>query len=160
MRIGEEVRSPLIPVGGADAILALEALEALRYLEYLRPGGVVIMNKRIQHPTIETAGHMKDKVAKYMSADDVLSRISQVTDKIAVIDALEIAKQAGNALTENIVMLGALSTLEAFPLPEDSLRRSISDNVPRKAIEVNLTAFELGKRAAHEMLCNIVKCRD
>jgi len=160
MRIGEEVRSPLIPIGGADAILALEALEALRYIEYLKPGGVVVMNKRIQHPTIETGEHMKDKVSKYMSADDVKSRISQVTDKIAVIDALEIAKKAGNALTENIVMLGALSTLEAFPVPEESLKKSIADNVPKKAVDVNLKAFELGKQAAHEMLCNIVKCRD
>jgi len=160
MRIGEEVRSPLIPVGGADAILALEALEALRYVEYLKPGGVVVMNKRIQHPIIETAAHMKDKVAKYMSADEVRSRISQVTDKIAVIDALGIAEQAGNTLTENIVMLGALSTLEAFPVPEDSLRKSISEIVPKKAVDVNLKAFDLGKRAAHDTLCNIVKCRD
>lgn len=160
MRIGEEVRSPLIPIGSADAILALEALEALRYIEYLKPGGVVVLNKRIQHPTIETSAHMKDKVAKYMSADDVKSRISQVTDKIAVIDALEIAKKAGNALTENIVMLGALSTLEVFPVPEDALKKSIAENVPKKAVDVNLKAFDLGKQAAHEMLCNIVKCRD
>ena len=160
MRIGEEVRSPLIPIGGADAILALEALEALRYVEYLKPGGVVMMNKRVQHPTIETVAHMKDKVANYMSAEDVKSRISQVTDKIAVIDAIEIAKQAGNILTENIVMLGALSTLEAFPVSEEALRKSVAENVPKKAVEVNLKAFDLGKQAAHEMLCNIVKCRD
>lgn len=160
MRIGEEVRSPLIPIGGADAILSLEALEALRYIEYLKPGGVVIMNSRIQHPTIETQAHTKDKIAKYMSTDDVKARLSQVTDKIATLDALEIAKKAGNPLTENIVMLGALSTLEAFPVPEEALRKSVADNVPKKAVEVNLKAFELGKQAAHETLCNIVKCRE
>jgi len=160
MRIGEEVRSPLIPVGGADAILALEALEALRYIEYLKPGGVVVLNSRIQHPTIETTAHMKDKAVKYTSAEDVKSRIAQVTDKIAVIDALDIAKKAGNALTENMVMLGALSTLESFPVPEESLKKSVAENVPKKAVDVNLKAFELGKQAAHEMLCNIVKCRD
>jgi indolepyruvate ferredoxin oxidoreductase beta subunit len=160
MRIGDEVRSPLIPVGGADAILSLEALEALRYVEYLKPGGVVLMNSRIQHPIIETQAHAKDKVAKYMSAEEVKSRLSQVTDKVAMIDALEIARQAGNPLTENIVMLGALSTLDAFPVPEDALRRSVSENVPKKAVEVNLKAFDLGKKAAHEMLCNIVKCRE
>lgn len=159
MRIGDEVRSPLIPIAGADAILALEALEALRYVEYLKPGGVVLMNKRIQHPIIETIGHMKDKTAMYMSVEDVKARLSQVTDKVAAIDALEIAKKAGNALAENIVMLGALSTLEAFPVPEESLKKSISENVPKKAIEVNLRAFDLGKQAAYENLCNIVKCR-
>jgi indolepyruvate ferredoxin oxidoreductase beta subunit len=160
MRIGDEVRSPLIPIGGADAIISLDALEALRYVEYLRPGGIVLMNSRIQRPTIETAAHTKDKTAKYLSVEDVRSRLSQVTDKIATIDALEIAKNAGNALTENVVMLGALSTLEAFPVPEDMLKKSVSENVPKKAVEVNLKAFDLGKKAARDILCNMVKCRE
>jgi indolepyruvate ferredoxin oxidoreductase, beta subunit len=160
MRIGEEVRSPLIPIGGADAILSLEALEALRYVEYLRPGGVVLMNSRIQKPIIETAAHTKDRTAKYMSVEDVRTRISQVTDKIAVLDALDIARKAGNPLTENIVMLGALSTLESFPVPEENLKKSISENVPPKAVEVNLRAFDLGRKAAYDLLCNMVKCRE
>jgi indolepyruvate ferredoxin oxidoreductase beta subunit len=159
MRIGEEIRSPLIPVGGADALLALEALEALRYVEYLRPGGIVLMNSRVQHPVSETEEHMRDKVARYMSADDVRARLLQVTDKVSLIDALGTARRAGNALTENIVMLGALSTVEAFPVPEDALRRSVEDNVPKKAVEVNLRAFDLGKETAYSHLCNLVKCR-
>ena len=159
MRISEDVRSPLIPIGSADAILALDALEALRYVEYLRPGGVVVMNSRIQHPIIETNEHTKDKAARYMSAGDVKARLSEVTDKVAVIDALELGKKAGNPLTENIVMLGALATLEDFPVPEEALRKSISENVPKKAVEVNLRAFELGKQFAFDTLCNIVKCR-
>jgi len=159
MRIGEDIRSPLIPIGGADAILALDALEALRYVEYLAPGGVVVMNSRVQHPIIETGAHMKDRTVTYMSVEDVKKKLLQVTDRIAVINALEIAKKAGNPLTENVVMLGALSTLEAFPVPEESLKKSISDNVPKKAVDVNLRAFDLGKAAAYEHLCNIVKCK-
>lgn len=159
MRIGEDIQSPLIPVGGADAQLALEALEALRYVEYLKPGGVVLMSLRIQHPVVETAAHVKDKTTKYMSAETVRERIAQVTDKIAVIDALSIANQAGNPLTENIVMLGALSTLEAFPVPEVALKQSIAEHVPPKAIDVNLRAFDMGKKVAYDNLCKIVKCR-
>lgn len=160
MRIGDEIRSPLIPIGGADALLALEALEALRFVEYLRPGGIVLMNSRVQHPVSETAKHMRDKEARYFSAADVRSRLSQVTDKISVIDALSIAKQAGSPLTENMVMLGALSTVEAFPVPEEALRGSVAENVPKKAVEANLKAFELGKREARGQLCSVVKCRD
>lgn len=159
MRIGEDIRSPLIPIGSADAILALDALEALRYVEYLRPGGVVVMNTRVQHPIIETNAHTKDKTARFMSATDVKTRLSKVTDKVALIDALELGKKAGNPLTENIVMLGALATLENFPVPEDALRKSISENVPKKAVDVNLKAFELGKLSAFDSLCNMVKCR-
>jgi len=159
MRIGEEIQSPLIPIGGADAILALEALEALRYVEYLRQGGVVLMNSRVQHPVIETKEHMRDKTAQYLSSDLVRERLSQLTDKIAVIDALKIAKEAGNPLTENIVMLGAIATLEDFPVPIDVLKESIRENVPAKAVEANLKAFEMGKKASYDILCNIVKCR-
>lgn len=159
MRIGERIRSPLIPVAGADAILALEALEALRYIEYLKPGGIVLLNTRIQHPIIETLGLTKDKTGKYMSAEEVARRISQVTDKVAPIDALGVAKKAGNALTENVVMLGALSTLEALPIPEDALEKSISDNVPKRAVEANIKAFRLGREAAHDRLCRLVKCK-
>ncbi len=160
MRIGEDVRSPLIPIGSADAILSLEALEALRYVEYLRPGGVVLMNSRIQRPVVETKAHTQDKTARYMTVEDVKSRVSQVTDKIATLDALELAKKAGNPLTENVVMLGALSTLDTFPVPEQALKKSISENVPKKAVEVNLKAFDLGRRAAYDLLCNMVKCRE
>ncbi len=159
MRIGEEIRSPLIPIGGADALLALDALEALRYIEYLSPGGVVLMNSRLQHPIIETGAHMKDKVGKYMSAEDVRSRLAQVTDKIAMVDALGTAKKAGNPLTENMVMLGAITALEAFPVPIDALRQSIAENVPKKAVDVNLKAFDLGRQEAYDLLCNMVKCR-
>ena len=159
MRIGEEIMSPLITIGGADALLALEALEALRYVEYLQPGGVVLMNSRIQRPISETAVHIKDKAIKYMSVEDVKNRLGQVTDKISAVDALGIANKAGNPLTENIVMLGALSTLEAFPVPESALKDSVAANVPKKAVEVNLKAFDLGKEAAFEHLCSLVKCR-
>jgi indolepyruvate ferredoxin oxidoreductase beta subunit len=159
MRIGEGMASPLIPIGGADAQLALEALEALRYVEYLKPGGVVMMNSRIQHPVVETAAHVKDKTAKYMSAEVVKERMSQVTDKIALIDALSIANQAGNPLTENMVMLGAISTLEAFPVPEEALKQSVRDHVPSKAVDVNLKAFDMGRKVAYDLLCSIVKCR-
>lgn len=160
MRIGERVRSPLIPVGGADALLALEALEALRYVEYLRPGGIVLMNSRVQHPVSETARHMKDKEAMYFSADEVRSRLLQVTDKVSAIDALGLAKEAGNAMAENIVMLGALSTVEAFPVPEEALTAAVAENVPKKAVDVNMKAFALGKAKAHEHLCTLVKCRE
>lgn len=159
MRIGEDIQSPLIPVGGADAILALEALEALRYVEYLRPGGVVLMSTRVQHPVVETKEHMKDKTVVYMSAEDVRKRMSEVTDKIALVDALGIANKAGNPLTENVVMLGAITTLEDFPVPVDALKKSVAENVPPKAVDVNLKAFDMGKQAAYALLCNIVKCR-
>jgi indolepyruvate ferredoxin oxidoreductase beta subunit len=160
LRIGEDVFSPLIPYGEADILLSLEAIETLRYLEYLKKDGVVLMNKRIMHPPIETSKLIMEKDAKYVTLEDVVSKLKGWTPNIAVVDALTLAKESGNVRTENTVFLGCLSALEAFNVEEKDIRKSISEAVPKKTIDQNLKAFDLGKRKAHGSLCTLVPCRE
>ncbi len=159
LRIGEDVFSPLIPYGGADILLALEAIEALRYLEYLKKDGIVLMNSRVMHPPVETAKIITTKGTKYVTVEDVVSNLKNWTKNIAVIDALALARESGNINTENTVFLGCLSALEAFPVEESYIRESIADAVPKKTVEQNLKAFDLGKKSAHSILCKLVPCR-
>jgi len=159
LRIGDEVFSPLIPYGGADILLALEAIEALRYLEYLKKDGIVLMNKRIMHPPIETSRLVMTKGTKYVTVEDIVSQLKKWTQNIAVIDALPLARESGNINTENTVFLGCLSALEAFPVEESYIRESIAEAVPKKTIDQNLKAFDLGKKSAHDKLCKLVACR-
>jgi len=159
MRIGEDVFSPLVPYGKADILVGLEATETLRYIEYLKKGGTILMNSRIMHPPVETSRVLKEKGTKYITVEEIVSKLQQWTRNIAVIDALNLARDSGNVNTENTVFLGALSTLEAFPVEEKPLRESISEAVPRKTVEQNLMAFDLGKKTAFDSLCNLVPCR-
>jgi indolepyruvate ferredoxin oxidoreductase beta subunit len=159
MRIGEDAFSPLIPYGEADIIIALEAMEALRYVEYLKKGGIVLMNSRIMHPPVETSKIILEKGSKYITLEEIVSRLRGWTPNIAVVDALELAREAGNVNTENTVFLGCLSALESFPVEESHIRESISETVPKKTIEQNLKAFELGKKSAYDSLCKLVACR-
>ena len=64
---------------------------------------------------------------------------------ICVIDAEDLARQAGSPLTQNIVMMGAASHF--LPLKTESLIKSVSRIVPPKTLEINLEAFELGRIA-------------
>jgi len=159
LKVGENIRAPLIPIGSGDAILSLEAMEALRYIEYLKDGGVVVMNRRIMRPVTETGEMVKDKNRKHMELEDIETRLKQVTPHIMVLDALELAKDAGNPLTENVVKLGALSVLEAFPLGPEELKAAIGKLVPPKARDANIKAFELGMKAAHERFCKDLACK-
>jgi indolepyruvate ferredoxin oxidoreductase beta subunit len=159
LRIGEDAFSPLIPYGQADIIIALEAIEALRYIEYLKKDGIILMNKRIMHPPIETSKIITSKESKYITVEDVVSKLKNWTTNIAVVDALKLARESGNVNTENTVFLGCLSTLEMFPAEESNIRESISEAVPKKTVEQNLKAFELGKKSAHDALCTLVKCK-
>jgi indolepyruvate ferredoxin oxidoreductase beta subunit len=159
LRIGSDVRSPLIPVGMGDAIVSLEALETLRYIEYLKEDGLVLMNSRVAFPITDTVELVKKKNAKYFGREDVENRLKQVTANILSVDAFELARQAGNPLTENTVLLGAMSVFESFPVPPEALRESIAKTVPQKAKDANLKAFELGAKASHDRFCTLLPCR-
>ena len=159
MRIGEDAYSPLIPYGSADILLSLEAIEALRYVEFLKKNGVVLLNNRIVHPPIETSKLVSDKAVNYVTMEEIVANLQNWTPSIALINALELAKQAGNVLAENSVFLGCLSAITAFPVEEKAIIESITEAVPKKTIEQNLGAFELGKKTAYEGLCNTVECR-
>ena len=159
LRIGEDAFSPLIPYGEADILMSLEAIETLRYLEYLKKNGIVLMNQRLMHPPVETSEIITEKGSKYVTLQDVVSKLRDWTQNIAIVDALKLARESGNVRTENTVFLGCLSALEAFHVDENNIRESISEAVPKKTVEQNLKAFDMGKKSAHGSLCTLVPCR-
>jgi len=151
-RIGEKVHSPLIPFGEADVILALEPMEALRYLFYLKPGGLVITNSNIIHPPNESNDLVRKRSDRYIAFREVINTIKSIDARVVEIDALRLAHDAGNALTENVVMVGALSACPEFPVEKEVMLKGVRGIVPKKAIEINDRAFENGYRAHEKTL--------
>ena len=144
VRIGENIFSPRVSIGQADVILSTEALESLRDIELLKPNGHVILNSRIIQPPISTLEMIKDKTKKYIKLEEIISYLKDFTENIRVINALELAKKAGAAITENIVMLGALTGSPNFPIEKEIIEKTMEKTVPKKAIKVNKRAFQLG----------------
>ena len=64
------------------------------------------------------------------------------------IDAEKVAVEAGNPRTENVVLLGVASALSGFPVKIEPLKESVRRVVPERAVEANLKAFDLGRKAA------------
>ncbi len=147
-RIGNPI-SPLIPYGKADILIAMEASEALRYVEYLKEGGVVIMSNRIMPSVIETekVALDKEKKTKYLTVEQIVKKLEEVTDKVILLDSLELAIKAGNARTENSVLIGATVACEDFPISAEEVRKAVLALVPPKTIEANSKAFDLGREA-------------
>ncbi len=152
-RIGDPI-SPIIPYGGADMMIAMEATEALRYIEYLKEDGVVIMSERLMPSPIETAEIIKDKedLKRYVSIEQIKERLQMVTNRLVILDSLGLAIKAGNARTENSVLVGAASSCENFPIPEERVREAVMALVPPKTREANLRAFDLGREAGSSCL--------
>ena len=144
IRIGENVFSSLIPYGEADVLLGMEAIESLRYIEFLKPKGIIILNDYIWQPVQSTFDRVNDSGKKYIQVQEIIDKMKKVTNMLYSINALELALKAGNSLTSNVVLLGALSKIEGFPIPKDQLKSMIPNVVPKKAIDVNLKAFDIG----------------
>ncbi len=130
VRAGDKVYSPLVSPGEADIIMGLELHEAMRATPYLSKNGKMIVSSR--NIPIRQAGQA--------SASGLIGQKH--------IDALELAKEAGNPRSENVVLLGAAS--KAMDFTQDEWEQALRAHIKPQHINVNLKAFTLGREAAEE----------
>ena len=134
VRYGEKVHSPIIDKGAADIILAFELLEAKRALPYLKKGGKIIVNSQEIDPMPVIIG-----------ASDYPANIAEElknTVATTVVDALSLAKAAGNQKAVNVVLIGVMA--KNTEIPYEVWVETIKNTVPEKFLEINLKAFDLG----------------
>ncbi len=132
-----EIFSDLIPEGKADMILSVEPMELLRHIPYLKKDGWLITDSK----TFEN-------IIDYPKKDHLYKQIMSYPNHI-IIKATDTAKELGNSKAANMILLGAASTL--IPLSENSLLnaiKSLFNNKSEKIIQLNIEAFEIGKKLA------------
>lgn len=133
-----KVYSPIVELGEADAIISFEVLEAARYVSYLKKGGKIIVSDQQIDPMPVITG-----AAQYPA--DIVKKIRDKGVHILDLDALSLAKEAGNAKAANVVLMGALSNIMDFD--EQVWLDAVRACVPQKFLELNLKAFDLGRKA-------------
>ena len=138
VRFGKKVYSPLTKKGGIDILLSFEKMEALRYLEYLKPDGKVIINNHEVLPPSVNLGEED-------YPGDAIKIVESCFKDVKVINASEMARNAGNARMANTIVLGLLSTyLDVAPAIWEAVLR---ESFPEKILTGNLAAFKLGSDA-------------
>lgn len=133
----QPIHSDLIPRGAADVILSVEPLEALRYLDYLSPEGILVSSRT---PLVN--------IPDYPDLEKLLGRI-RALERHVLVDAEDLARKAGSARAQNMVMLGAASP--HLILDEKDLKEGIRTLFAARGeslVDLNLKAFELGREAA------------
>lgn len=139
-----DVYSPLVADGSADAIVSMEPIEALRHIEKLRKGGTIITDINPVFPPNVSMGE-----SVYPDLEEVFGALSSM-GKLVKIDALNIAKKAGNAITKNMVMLGALAGAGILPMDREKMLQAVRENIPEKYVEMNERAFNMGYEAVKD----------
>lgn len=148
VRLGEKVYGPIIPLGTADILMGLELIEPLRYVAFISQQGNIIMSrKKTIPPTVWTIEGLK-----YPSDDEVTAAIKPFAKNLFVLDSVDIAEKAGSAMTANIVLLGTLTGIPGFPVSEKALLEAVKENVPPKALEANVKAFNLGAEEIKKLI--------
>jgi indolepyruvate ferredoxin oxidoreductase beta subunit len=127
---------PLIPPGKADFLISFDLLEALRYSHYIKKDGKMVVNRQLVLPT---SVFMQNLVVP--AQDEIIAALKKHT--LCLIDADKIAEEAGSPLSQNVVMLGAAS--HSIPLNPESLLEAVKHLVPKKTLEINTKAFEMGR---------------
>ena len=139
LRFGSSVEGPLIPRGMTDLVISFEASEAVRSFNYAGPSTYFFINNYlIIPPMIHQLG------MEYPNIKEIHEFLKDVSPNIFFIDANKLAIEAGNLRTMNVVMIGIISGSGKLPLKEENLQEAISLLVPKKAIEINKLAFNLG----------------
>ncbi|MDZ7739808.1 MAG: indolepyruvate oxidoreductase subunit beta [Bacteroidales bacterium] len=128
------VASDLIPYGQADLILSVEPMESLRYLPWLSKEGWLVTNSK---PFVNIPG--------YPDTAELMEEIKKVKNNL-IVDADDIARDAGSGRAANIVMLGAASHFIQLPLEslENAIRKLFAPK-GEEIIELNLKALSAGR---------------
>jgi indolepyruvate ferredoxin oxidoreductase beta subunit len=141
VRVGDDVYGPTVTEGRGDAMVGLEPMEALRYAHYLAPDAVVLVNDVPEMPFPVQQGD-----TEYPDPEAIIDELGSTADLLAF-DAEAVARDLGDAIAANAVMLGALSARVDLPLSDDELRAGLETMVPGDAVELNRAAFEAGRDA-------------
>ena len=135
LRISDrEIFSDLIAEGTANLILSVEPLEALRYLPFLAPEGRVV-----------TATDSFINMVRYPSMEQILDELHR-TNQPVLVNAAELAREAGSVRTSNMVMLGAAAPF--IGIAPETLETSIERLFQLKGADIiamNIRAFRTGQ---------------
>jgi len=148
VRIGEDVYGPLCPAESLDVLLGLEPNETLRLaVDYAGPDTLIITNTRPVPSMDANIG-----ADAYPEIEAVIAGLKKLSSKVIGFDATEIAVEAGNERTMNVVLLGALAATGKLPYDGELLREAVMTRVPPRTVEANMRAFNDGIEACKELV--------
>jgi len=136
-------KSTIISDGEADLLVGFEPAETLRAMNRCNSRTKVITSISPVPPFTAAIGR-----GIYPEIDTIVSLIHERTPDLVAFDAMKLAREAGSAMTLNIVLVGALVQSNAIPLTRENVEEAIRLRTKRAFVDMNMRAFKLGFDAA------------
>lgn len=141
VKIGD-VHSPILLDGDADILVGFELSETLRALRKASAKTTILTSTDVIVPITVSLGK-----GSYPDTDSALKEIKATGKVTLTLPLVDLATRAGNVITANMVMIGALAATGLLPFDEKYLREAMEGSVPERALEINRRAYELGRQA-------------
>jgi 2-oxoglutarate ferredoxin oxidoreductase subunit gamma len=126
----EEIYYPYANDGEVSFMLSVADVSYQSFKNGVKPGGTIVVEPNLVHPSDE----------------------DRKTWNIVEIPIITIAKEeVGNVITQSVVALAIANTF-MNAIDEDVLIETMLSKVPKKVHELNLKAYELGKKYALEAM--------
>ena len=138
-----DVTSPIVSNAEADVLIGFEPVETLRALSKCNKDTIVITNTHPLPPFTVSVGQ-----GVYPPMDEIMGLIRAKAGKVIALDGNAMAEEAGNPLSLNMVMLGALIGSGSIPVGAEDMKKTISTTTKKTFLESNLKAFDLGLKNA------------
>lgn len=135
VKFDKNVYSPLVEKGNVDIIIAFEMLEGARYVDWLKKDGTLIISNQKIDPMPVITGAIE-------YPENLSMKLAELPINFYNVNALELARKAGNAKAVNVVLIGVLAA--STNIEKEKWHDAIKETVPEKLIDMNLKAFELG----------------
>lgn len=135
LKIGD-YNSSIIPEHSADMLLSFEPIETVRGLDKVNDDTKIVFNT---HPIVPASS---DK--PYPGVGNITDVLKENFKHVLPIDGTKLAMDAGNVLALNMVLLGAVTADDKFPLSKESVIAAMKNNLKPKFHELNLKAIESG----------------
>lgn len=135
--------STIISDGEADVLVGFEPSETLRAVNKCNSKTIVITNLSPLVPFTVSIGK-----GVYPDLDVLQKLIREKTANLIAFNATTLAREAGNVMAVNMVLLGALIQTKTLPVLTDHVKEAIRTRTKKDFVQINVTAFDLGYSAA------------
>lgn len=144
VRIGD-FHAPIVPDGDADLIIGLELLEAKRILHRAGKDTKVIVSTETMVPVSLSIRH-----EEYPPVEGIISSMSEKFH-VRELDAVSIAREAGNYKAANVAVLGFAVGTGWLSLEISRITEELGHLFRGRAFEINMEALDMGMAAARSV---------
>ncbi|MBS6642610.1 MAG: indolepyruvate oxidoreductase subunit beta [Clostridiaceae bacterium] len=145
VRFGQEIHSPLIPLGQADLIMGFEPGEAMRVIPYLKEGGSMIVCPDAILPVTASLG-----IGGYSGAKAV-EYLKEHVSSLILVDGKSICEECGSPKVLNVALLGAAAAGGMLGITAEEMESAVMSRVPDKLKDMNRKALKLGAASVSNM---------